>query len=116
MLKETKLALRVSASAYDAEIADLIRAGAKDLQLAGINIHGFVAFSTVTSESGTAINDGCRIDDALVRRAIITYVQTRFGNPTNYDRLKAAYDEMKAQLMSGEGYTDWGDGECEEQM
>lgn len=33
-----------------------------------------------------------------------------FGAETEeYDRLKAAYDEQKAQLRTATGYTDWGD-------
>jgi hypothetical protein len=32
----------------------------------------------------------------------------QFGNPENYDKLKAAYDEMKAQLSMATGYTVWG--------
>ena len=46
--------------------------------------------------------------DALVTRAIITYARMNFGSPDDYDRLKAAYDEQKAQLQMATGYTDWG--------
>ena len=47
--------------------------------------------------------------DALVTRAIITYVRCNFGTPDDYDKVKAAYDEQKAQLSVATGYTDWGD-------
>ena len=43
-------------------------------------------------------------DDALLTRAIITYVRLRFGSPDDYDRLKASYDEQKAQLITATGY------------
>ena len=32
----------------------------------------------------------------------------------DYDKLKAAYDEQKAQLSMKTGYTDWGDTESTE--
>jgi hypothetical protein len=31
-----------------------------------------------------------------------------FGEPEDYDRLKASYDEQKAQLSTATGYTHWG--------
>jgi hypothetical protein len=37
----------------------------------------------------------------------------RFGSPPDYDRLKASYDEQKAQLQMSTGYTDWGDSDAE---
>lgn len=85
----TKLALRISTDAFDGEIEDLITAGLADLKLAG-----------VSNES---------TDDPLVRRAVITYVKLNFGQPDDYDRLKASYDEQKAQMGMATNYTDWGD-------
>jgi hypothetical protein len=43
----------------------------------------------------------------LVKRAVITYCKMHFGEPDGYDRLKASYDEQKAQLSTCTGYTDW---------
>lgn len=42
------------------------------------------------------------IGDELYREAIITYCVMNLGiiNPNEYDRLKRAYDEMRAQLQS----------------
>ena len=42
------------------------------------------------------------IGDELYREAIITYCVMKLGviNPNEYDRLKRAYDEMRAQLQS----------------
>ena len=48
--------------------------------------------------------------DDICERAVITYVKLHFlGLSENeYDRLKASYDEQKAQLYTASGYTDWG--------
>lgn len=107
MLRETKLALRVTASAYDSELASLILAGAKDLQLAGVLIKGTIAFH---EENGNVLDDS-DVTDALIIRAIITYVRCHFGTPVDYDRMKASYDEQKAQLMMATGYTNFGGDE-----
>ena len=104
MLKEAKLALRVTAAAYDAEIADLLQAGASDLEIAGVELPGTVAF-TVNND---VITDVSTLTDPLVQRAIITYVRMRFGSPQDYDRLAAAYEIQKVQLMHATGYTDFG--------
>ena len=83
-----KTALRISTNAYDSEITDLVKAAVDDMGLAGI-----------TNDSQT---------DSLVLRAIVTYCRLNFGQPDDYDRLKASYDEQKAQLSMCSGYTDWG--------
>lgn len=85
-----KTALRISTGTFDNEIEDLIRAAVADLGLAGVT------------------NENC--DDPLVRRAVVTYVKAHFGEPDDYDRLKASYDEQKAQMGMATNYTDWGDG------
>ena len=92
MLKKVKLALRLTTKAYDSELKDLIEAAKADLGLAGVIVPKTV--------------------DALVGRAVITYCRLHFNSPEGqeYDRLKASYDEQKAQLMTATGYTDWGDG------
>lgn len=87
-LAEVKLALRVTTTAFDNELTDLITSRKNDLQLRGV----------VIPES----------DDELINIAVITYCKMRFGNPDNYDKLKASYDEQKAQLSMATGYTNWG--------
>ena len=87
MLEKVKLALRITTDAFDSEINDLIDAAAMDLDIAG-----------VTNMDQT---------DPLVIRAITTYCRVHFGQPDDYDRLKASYDEQKAQLMTATGYTEW---------
>ena len=87
-LAEVKLALRVTTTAFDTELTDLITSRKNDLKLRGVVI-------PVS-------------DDELINIAVITYCKMRFGNPDNYDKLKASYDEQKAQLSMASGYTNWG--------
>lgn len=89
MLNSVKLALRLTIDAYDAELESLIEAAKLDLGIAGVVLADDL--------------------DALVKRAIITYCRMNFGSPADYDRLKKAYDEQKAQLQMATGYTNWGD-------
>lgn len=91
MLSKVKLALRITTDAFDSELTDLINAALLDLGIAGVN-----EFDATTT-------------DALVIRAVITYCKVHFGEPDEYDRLKASYDEQKAQLGMATGYTTWTD-------
>lgn len=91
MLEQVKRALRITASVFDAELSALIEAGLDDLEVAGV-----------------AARDNA--NRPLIIRAVTTYCKVHFGEPDDYDRLKASYDEQKAQLMCATGYTDWGDG------
>lgn len=104
MLAEIKAALRISATAYDTELMALAQAGAADLRLAGVIFAGDVVFTT----SGTTVTDTSTVTDPLTVQAIKTYVRLHFGAPSDYDRLKASYDEQKGQLMNSTGHTDWG--------
>ena len=88
-LAKVKLALRISTDEFDSEIIDLIEAGLSDMGLAGVT---------------QAV-----ISDPLVRKAVITFCKLSFGEPDDYDRLKASYDEQKAQLSMASGYTTWTD-------
>lgn len=88
LLDDCKMALRVTTNAYDTEITKYIEAAKLDLGIAGV-------------ETATP--------DSLVNKAIMTYVRMSFGAPANYDKLKASYDEQKAQMMMATGYTNWGD-------
>lgn len=87
ILSAVKMALRISTNAFDMQLQDLVEAAKIDLGIAGV-----VLPSTM---------------DAIVRTAIITYVQLHFGQPDDYDRLKRSYDEQKAQLSTATGYTIW---------
>jgi hypothetical protein len=87
ILAACKVALRVTTNSYDDEITGYIKAAESDLRIAG------VVYDSV---------------DELVCKAIVTYVRFSFGQPKDYDRLKASYDEQKAQMQMATGYTDWG--------
>lgn len=90
MLDKAKKALRLTTSAYDDELTDLIQAALLDLGIAGV----------LTEEP-----------DELVQRAVLTYVRMHFGKPDDYDRLAASYDAQKGALQIATGYTDWGETE-----
>ena len=85
MLEKAKMALRITTNAFDTEISGLIEAACADLGIVGVS-----AESTTT--------------DPLLIRAILTYCRLNFGQPDDYDRLKASYDEQKAQLITATGY------------
>ena len=86
-IDKVKMALRISTAAFNDELYDLIEAAQTDLGIAGV---------TLPAEL-----------DAICNRAIITYCKLHFGEPDDYDRLKASYDEQKAQLSMATGYTTW---------
>ena len=108
MLKEAKLALRVTVDAYDAEIMSILKAGEMDLRIAGVEVPGRVSW---TESQVGAVTDTSTMDDQLVMRALLTYAAMRFGNPPNYERLLDAYETQKVQLMHATGYTQYGGGE-----
>lgn len=83
MIDKVKMALRLTTDAFDSEITDLIAAALADLGLVGITADG---------------------TDALMVRAVVTYCRLHFGSPSDFDKLKAAYDEQKAQMISASGY------------
>lgn len=87
MLDKVKLALRITTNAFDSELNDLISAAQIDLGIAGVVIPEEI--------------------DAIVSRAVITYCKLHFGEPDEYDRIKASYDEQKAQLSMCADYTNF---------
>ena len=89
ILEKVKLSLRIVTDDFDEEITDLISAAQSDLMAAGVVPEPI---------------------DNFVLMAIKTYCRANFGNPENYDRLKASYDEQKAQLSMRTGYTRWVNG------
>lgn len=94
MLASVKLALRITTTAFDDELNQLIEAAKTDLGIAGVTV-------PVTTESDL---------DQIIQRAIITYCKLNFGELDRvemYDRLKASYDEQKAQLSMATGFTTW---------
>ena len=93
MLEKVKLALRITTTAFDSELNDLIDAAKVDLGIAGVVV-------PVTTETSL---------DVIIQKAIITYCKLNFGEPDEYERLKRSYDEQKAQLSMATGYTTWTD-------
>lgn len=87
MLDRVKIALRITSDTFDDELNGLITSAQLDLGIAGV---------VLPSEL-----------DELCKTAVITYCKMNFGNPDDYDRLKRAYDEQKAQLSMATGYTEW---------
>lgn len=87
LLEKVKMALRITTDAFDDEISGLISAATIDLNIAGV--------------------DNTETIDAILTEAIKTYCRLHFGSPDDYDRLKASYDEQKAQLSMATGYTQW---------
>jgi hypothetical protein len=109
MLKECKLALRVTAAQYEPELCRLMEAGAKDLEIAGVVLPGTVAFA----ETNDGMRDDSDLTDALVMRAIFTYCRAHFGSPADYDKLAESYETQKVQLMHAGGYTDYEGGDSD---
>lgn len=87
LVQSAKLALRIMTNVFDEQINDILQAAMIDLGIAGVTV----------PES----------EDAIVKLACITFVRMHFGQPDEYDRLKASYDEQKAQLSMATNYTDW---------
>lgn len=87
LINNCKMSMRITTDAYNDEILAYIEAAKLDLKIAGVE------YATT---------------DNLVNKAIMTYVRMSFGSPSNYEELKASYDEQKAQLMNATGYTNWG--------
>lgn len=92
LLADVKTALRVSSTALDGDISILIDAALADLALVGI--------------TGDSVN--INTEDPLIKRAVITFCRANFGQPDDYEKMKASYDEQKAQLWMASNYTDWG--------
>lgn len=93
ILNKIKLTLRITTDVFDDEITDLIKACLLDLKIAGVNEY------TIDN-----------ITDPLILRAVGTYCKVHFGDVEGVEmlaRLKASYDEQKAQLQMSTGYTDW---------
>lgn len=86
ILDDVKTALRISNTAFDGEITDLISAAKSDLTLSGI----------------LKMDDA----DALIKRAIITYIKANFGwNNPDAEKLQQSYNMLKAHLSLSTEYS-----------
>ena len=89
ILDDIKIALRISNTAYDSEINDLVVAARADLRLSGI--------------LESKVNDDT---DPLIKRAIMVYVKASFGwNNPDAERLQQSYDMLKCHLALSQEYT-----------
>jgi len=85
LIDDIKTALRISNTAFDSEISDLISAAKKDLELSGI----------------------LNVDetDPLIKRAITVYVKANFGwNNPDSEKLQQSYNMLKAHLSLSQEY------------
>ena len=87
-LDDVRMALRITTTAYNTELTNLISAARQDLGIAGVEVPQTL--------------------DDICLRAVITYCKMNFGLPDDYDKLKRSYDEQKAQLSTHTGHTNWG--------
>lgn len=92
LLDKVKVACRVTSTAYNEELTDLINAAFADIGITDVK-------PELLTETDA---------EPLIQRAVITYCRLNFGQPDDYDRLKKSYDEQKAQLLMSSPYTDWG--------
>ena len=87
MLDKVKLALRLSGTALDGEVSDLINAAIADLRLVGINIPAEVGSSSKT-----------------------LYAKAEFGFNDDAERYRNAYDYLKCALSLTADYTEESEG------
>ena len=89
ILDDIKIALRISNTAYDSEINDLVAAARADLKLSGI--------------LESKVNDDT---DPLIKRAITVYVKAHFGwNNPDSEKLQQSYEMLKRHLSLSQEYT-----------
>lgn len=88
-ITDAKKYIRVTSTAYDGEIADLVEAAKADLLLSGI-------------DEEKVYNE----DDPLVKRAIMTYIKAGFGidNP-DADKYAESYKMQKTNMMLSGDYS-----------
>ena len=91
MLAAVKLALRITTTAFDTEIQQLIDAAAAEMATLGV---------VVATAAST---------DPQICTAVIAYCKWQFGNNEDADRWRDIYHEKLAQLKMATGFTDWGD-------
>ena len=98
LLDKVKVACRVTTTAYDEELNDLICAGLRDIGITDVRADVLQNVNQLAP---------------LVQRAVITYCKMNFGylDVEQYQKFKASYDEQKAQLFMSSAYTEWGGSE-----
>ena len=91
LLDKVKTACRVTSTAYDEELTDLISAGLADMGITDIKPDVLVDVAPAP----------------LILRAVVTYCRMNFGyvDEIAYERLKRSYDEQKSQLLMSSEYS-----------
>ena len=93
LIDDIKQTLRITTSALDTEVNDIIESAKADLILSGI----------LKSKTEEDVIDGF---DSLIKRAIILYVKANFGlDNTDSDKYQKAYDSLKTHLALSQEYT-----------
>ena len=98
MLERVKLAMRISTDVFDSELLALIAAGIADIKHAGVE------FDVSTTEDNGGNTTDYVIEDALASTAVVTYCRMMFGSPSDFDRLKVAYEMQKGQMRESSAY------------
>ena len=90
LLDDVKVACRVTSTAFDDELSDLISAAFGDLG--------------ITDIAPELLTDSML--EPLIKMAVKTYCKMHFGEveDNKYDRLKSSYDEQKSQLLMSRRY------------
>ena len=96
LLDDVKTACRVTSTAFDGELTNLMSSALDDMGITDIKPDLLVATTAA---------------EPLIKQALITYCKMNFGFQRDdyYARLKASYDEQKAQLSMSSAYANWGD-------
>lgn len=96
LLDDVKVACRVTSTAFNGELTDLISSALADMGIT--DIRADLLMNTDSPEP-------------LIKQAVLTYCKMNFGFQRDdyYERLKASYDEQKAQLLMSSAYAEWGD-------
>ena len=94
LLDDVKVTCRVTSTAFDVELLDLVAAAFADLG--------------ITDISPELLHDTEL--EPLIKRAVLTYCKMNFGvlEDQVYARLKASYDEQKSQLLMSSAYNSRG--------
>ncbi len=87
LVQKIRSALRISTSAYDAEISDLLDATKVDLQIAGINAD---------------------FSNPLVLRAATVYCKANFGSNPDSERLQQSYESLKTYMSLDDDFLSQG--------
>lgn len=94
MLDTVKKAVRrTDTTAFDDELTMLIHAACIDLGIAGV----------LENSDGVS----AETDDPILTLAICLFCKLHFGETDEFEHLKTAYDEIKAQLSVSTNYTDY---------